>query len=41
LATPLRIHHLNTERTWRGGEDQLLALAQGLARRGHENLVVA
>jgi glycosyltransferase involved in cell wall biosynthesis len=41
LTTPLRIHPLNTERTWRGGEDQLLALAQGLARRGHENLVVA
>jgi glycosyltransferase involved in cell wall biosynthesis len=41
LATPLQIHHLNTERTWRGGEDQLLALAQGLARRGHANVVVA
>jgi glycosyltransferase involved in cell wall biosynthesis len=31
----LRILHLDTERTWRGGEAQLLHLADGLARRGH------
>jgi len=31
----LRILHLDTERTWRGGEAQLLHLAEGLARRGH------
>jgi glycosyltransferase involved in cell wall biosynthesis len=31
----MRILHLDTERTWRGGEAQLLHLAEGLARRGH------
>ncbi len=31
----LRTLHLNTERTWRGGEQQTLYLAEGLARRGH------
>jgi L-malate glycosyltransferase len=31
----LRILHLDTERTWRGGEAQLLHLAVGLAGRGH------
>lgn len=37
---PLRIVHLNTERTWRGGEAQLIHLARGLARRGHRQLIV-
>ncbi len=32
--------HLNTERTWRGGEQQTLYLAQGLIRRGHQADVV-
>jgi L-malate glycosyltransferase len=41
VAGSLLVHHVNTERTWRGGEDQLLALAQGLVRRGHRSLVVA
>jgi len=27
--------HVNTERTWRGGEQQTLLLARGLAARGH------
>ncbi len=31
----LRTLHLNTERTWRGGEQQTLYLIRGLARRGH------
>jgi len=31
----LKTLHLNTERTWRGGEQQTLYLAQGLAARGH------
>lgn len=35
------ILHLNSERGWRGGEAQTLFLAAGLARRGHEVLVVA
>ena len=31
----LRILHLDTERTWRGGEAQVLHLAEGLSQRGH------
>ncbi len=37
----LRTIHLNTERTWRGGEQLTLTLAEGLARRGHLADVVA
>jgi glycosyltransferase involved in cell wall biosynthesis len=37
---PLRIVHVNTENTWRGGEAQLLHLARGLARRGHRQWIV-
>jgi glycosyltransferase involved in cell wall biosynthesis len=33
--------HVNTERTWRGGEQQTLYLLQGLARRGHPVLLCA
>jgi glycosyltransferase involved in cell wall biosynthesis len=40
-AAPLRTIHLNTERTWRGGEQLTLTLAQGLAERGHAAEVVA
>ena len=36
----MRILHLNTEHTWRGGEAQLLHLAEGLSRRGKSCLVV-
>lgn len=38
---PLRTIHLNTERTWRGGEQLTLSLAQGLAERGHAADIVA
>ena len=41
MARALRVFHLNTERTWRGGEGQLLALAEGLVRRGQQCVVVA
>ncbi|MSR46063.1 MAG: glycosyltransferase family 1 protein [Planctomycetes bacterium] len=41
MAAALTVFHLNTERTWRGGEGQTLALASGLARRGHRSVVVA
>lgn len=37
----MRIAHLDTGRTWRGGQRQVLLLAQGLARRGHEVLLLA
>ena len=39
--TSYRVAHLNTEMTWRGGEGQTFALAQGLALRGHRSVVVA
>lgn len=40
-ARPLRILHVDAARDWRGGERQLLLLAQGLRERGAEPLVVA
>jgi glycosyltransferase involved in cell wall biosynthesis len=33
--------HVNTERTWRGGEQQTLYLLEGLARRGHPVILCA
>ena len=39
--TALNTLHLSTARSWRGGENQLLLLAQGLAGRGHQALVLA
>lgn len=38
--SPLRTLHLNTERTWRGGEQQTLYLIKGLLERGHAADVV-
>ncbi len=32
---PIRSLHINTERTWRGGEKQTLLLVEGLLARGH------
>lgn len=37
----LRILHINTERTWRGGEQLTLYTIQGLAKRGHFNHLLA
>ena len=36
----MRVLHVTTGKTWRGGEQQLLYLAAGLARRGIEQRVV-
>ena len=36
----MRVIHLNTERTWRGGEQQMCYLARGMQKRGHEPHVV-
>lgn len=36
---PLRICHLDTERSWRGGEQQLLYLAKGLRAGGDLNVI--
>jgi glycosyltransferase involved in cell wall biosynthesis len=37
----MRIVHINLERTWRGGERQVLYLMEGLRRLGHECHLVA
>ena len=36
----LTILHLDTERTWRGGEQQMCYLARGLVERGHRSVVL-
>lgn len=36
----LRIAHVDTERTWRGGQAQVFSLIKGLAARGHFNLSI-
>jgi glycosyltransferase involved in cell wall biosynthesis len=36
-----RIAHINTEKTWRGGEQQMFNLVACLTRRGHENICFA
>ena len=40
MTRPLRVLHIDTEKGWRGGEQQALFLAEGLRRRGVENLCV-
>lgn len=37
----MRIAHVDTGRTWRGGQAQVFGLCQGLVARGHEVLVLA
>jgi glycosyltransferase involved in cell wall biosynthesis len=39
-APPLRIAHVDAERGFSGGEVQVLLLIDGLAARGHDNLVL-
>ncbi len=39
--TPLRVLHVDTGRTWRGGQAQVDLLVGGLATRGHTQLVAA
>jgi len=36
----MNILHINTEKTWRGGEQQTLYLAEGLKNRGHRSEIV-
>ena len=36
----LKILHINTEKTWRGGEQQVLYLAKGLAAKGHASTII-
>jgi glycosyltransferase involved in cell wall biosynthesis len=40
-GVPVKVLHVNTERTWRGGEQQTLWLAAGLRDLGEESEVVA
>ncbi len=37
----MRVAHLDTGRTWRGGQAQVLLLMRGLQARGHESLLLA
>ncbi len=37
----MRILHVDSAKSWRGGERQVFLLARGLARRGHECVVAA
>ena len=37
---PLSIIHLDTEQTWRGGQESLLTLARGLRARGYRQTIV-
>ncbi|MHC4885394.1 MAG: glycosyltransferase family 4 protein [Planctomycetota bacterium] len=37
----MKIIHLSTAKSWRGGEQQLLYLAQGLAREGVDQVILA
>jgi glycosyltransferase involved in cell wall biosynthesis len=37
----VKIAHLDTGRSWRGGQVQILALLEGLAARGHRSLLLA
>lgn len=41
MTEPISTLHLNTEPTWRGGEQQTLYLLKGLADRGHPLLLCA
>ena len=36
----LRVLHLDSAATWRGGQNQVLLTAKGMAERGHESVVV-
>ncbi len=38
-ARPMRVLHVDTARTWRGGQNQVLLTALGQAARGHEVVV--
>src|SRR5204862_2159553 len=40
-AAALRVAHLDTSREWRGGQAQVLMLAEGPARRGISNVLLA
>ena len=36
----MKVAHIDTATTWRGGEKQVLSLAEGLRNAGHDVLVV-
>ena len=41
MSTSFRIAHINTEKTWRGGEQQMMNLVACLAELGHTNVCFA
>ncbi|MCD6451704.1 MAG: glycosyltransferase [Acidobacteria bacterium] len=41
MAQAIRVLHIDTEREWGGGEEQLVLTVLGLAERGFDNLIVA
>lgn len=41
MSRSLRVVHVDTERTWRGGEQQVTYLVRGLLARGHAPVLVA
>ena len=40
-SRPLRVAHVSTPRTYRGGENQAFLLMKGLRDRGHAGLLLA
>ncbi len=40
VPRPLQVVHIDTGREWRGGQEQVLSLARGLAQRGHQQFLV-
>lgn len=40
IPTTYRIAHIDTERTWRGGQRQVAFLIKGLIERGHHNVLI-
>src|SRR5688572_571389 len=40
MSTSLRIAHVDTEQTWRGGQRQVSFLVNGLTKRGYHNVLV-
>lgn len=41
MTSKLRVAHVDTERSWRGGQNQVLLLMDGLRERGHTNFLVS
>ncbi|MDD5687076.1 MAG: glycosyltransferase [Elusimicrobia bacterium] len=40
MTKQLKILHIDLEKTWRGGQQQLFWLVEGLSKKGHKNFVI-